>query len=65
MAYSIVRDSFLQLRHFLLAQLHCDCCNVLLQVLDVLGSRDGEDIIPLVMHPSQGQLPRGAALLLG
>ena len=63
-AYRTMRDSFLQLSHLLLAQLHIEGCNVLLQVLDALGPRDGEDIIPLLLHPGQCQLPRLTPLLV-
>ena len=63
-AYRTVRDSLLQLSHLLLAQLHIEGCNVLLQVPDTLGPRDGEDIIPLLLNPGQCQLPWLAPLLV-
>ena len=57
-------NCFLQFSHLLLAELDVKSCNVFLQKPQSLGPRNGEHIIPLVMHPGQGQLPRLAPLLL-
>ena len=64
MTHRITRHSSLQLSHLLLTQLDIKSRNILFQIFQLLGPRDGEDIIPLVMHPSQGQLPCLAPLLL-
>ena len=54
----------LKFSHLLFGQLDVKGSNVLLQVLDVLGARDGEHIPPLVVHPGQCQLPCLTALLV-
>ena len=59
-----MRDDLLNLIQLLLAQLDLKSCYVLLQVFDALGPRDREDILPLVVHPSQCQLAQAAPLLV-
>ena len=59
-----MRDCFLQFSHLLLAELNVKSCNIFPHKAESLGPRGGKDIIPLVVHPSQGQLPRLAPLLL-
>ena len=63
-SYRFVRHSIFKFSHFLLAQLDIKSSNVLQQVVGVLCAWDREDIIPLVMHPCQGQLPSLAPLSL-
>ena len=56
-AHLVIRHSLINLIQLRLAELDVKGCNVFLQILDLLGPRDGEDIVPLVVHPSQSQLP--------
>ena len=63
-AYRIVRNNLLNLIQLLLAQLDLKSCYILLQVFDALGPRNGEDIIPLVVHPGQSQLAQATPLLV-
>ena len=53
-----------QFCQLLLAELDLEGSDVLFQVLHVLGAWNGEDIITLVVHPSQGQLSGLTTLLL-
>lgn len=46
---------------FLLTELDMDRPDILLQVLDVLGSRDGDDIIALGQEPGKSKLAGGAS----
>ena len=60
----IMRDMLLNLSQLLLAQLHIEGCNVLLQVFDALCARNRKNIIALVVHPGERQLAQRAALLV-
>jgi len=46
-------------------QFNIQSTQILLKILDLLCSRDGDDIITLSKQPSEGKLPRCASLLLG
>lgn len=59
-----MRDMLLNLSQLLLAQLHPEGCNVLLQVLDALCAWDRENILTLVVHPGERQLAQRATLLV-
>jgi len=53
-----------ELRDVVCCEFHRKCSDVLVEVFDPSGSRDGTHIVPLVMQPGQGKLWRGASLLL-
>src|SRR5690349_18128273 len=46
-------------------QLHVHRADILVEILDVLGAGDRNDVIALREHPGESELRGGAALLLG
>ena len=58
-------DRIPNLAHLLPRQPNLNSTQILLEILNLLRTRDGNDILALRHQPSEGQLARGTALLPG
>jgi hypothetical protein len=59
------RRDLLDTLQTLLREGDLSCGDVFLEVLAALGARDGDDIVPLMQEPGEGELSRRRVLLGG